>query len=125
MLTQNLLTELANNGINITIEEWRILFYLWNEDGINQQELATIANKEKSTITRQVKGLELKKLVYRSAKDNDRRNKYIFLTKEGHNIKDKAISASEKVINKAQNNISDNELSVLQKALNKVINNLI
>lgn len=124
LLTQNLLIELEKNGIDITIEEWRILFYLWKEDGINQQELAQIANKEKSTVTRQVKGLENKNLIYRSAKENDRRNKCVFLTNEGKSIKEKALSASDKVIYKAQQNVLQEELLVLQRSLNKIITNL-
>lgn len=124
MLTLNLQKELSQNNLNITIEEWRILFYLWQEDGINQQEVADIVKKEKSTVTRQLTSLEKKEFIYRTTKGNDKRNKFVFLTEKGNSLKSKTLQISEKVINKAQQNISEEELTILKSVLHQMILNL-
>ena len=89
-------SDLQSNGLDITIEQWRILFYLWKEDGINQQELAKRSKKEKSTITRQIDILEKKGLIIRRSQSSDKRNKQIFLTQQGKLIEDNALNTARK-----------------------------
>jgi DNA-binding MarR family transcriptional regulator len=124
LLTAHLQNDLQENNIDITIEQWRILFYLWKEDGINQQELAKRSKKEKSTITRQVDALEKKGLIIRRSLDQDKRNKQIFLTQQGNLIKEDALNTAREITKKAESNINKVELEVFKKVLHEIIENL-
>ena len=48
--------KLSNNfkhyGVNITPEQWTVLIYLWEKDGVTQQELCNATFKDKPSMTR-------------------------------------------------------------------------
>ena len=52
-------------ALNITIEQWSVLYHLWKQDGISQQELCNATFRDKPSITRLVDNLEKLKLVKR------------------------------------------------------------
>ncbi|MEP2276386.1 MAG: MarR family transcriptional regulator [Reichenbachiella sp.] len=106
------------------MEQWRILFYLWNEDGINQQELAKRASKEKSTITRQIDGLIKKGLVVKQKHGSDKRDKLIFLTENGKNIENEALTAASDITHDAEKGIEKDELLIFKKVLKQIIANV-
>ncbi len=108
----------------MTVEEWRILFYLWNEDGINQQELAKRANKEKSTITRQIEGLVKKQLVIKQNSGTDKRDKLLFLTENGKKVETEALSAAADITHEAEQGIEKDELLIFKKVLQQIITNV-
>ena len=64
-----------------TIEQWSVLYHLWKQDGMSQQELCNATFRDKPSITRLVDNLEKLKLVKRVASKNDRRINLIYLTK--------------------------------------------
>src|SRR5271163_1171157 len=52
-------------GLNLTIEQWSVLYHLWKEDGISQQEICNATFRDKPSITRLVDNLERLQLVKR------------------------------------------------------------
>ncbi|OWW25764.1 hypothetical protein B4Q04_09205 [Zobellia sp. OII3] len=124
LLSAHLQRAFQENGVEITIEQWRILFYLWKEDGINQQELAKRSKKEKSTMTRQLDTLEKKGLLIRRCLDEDKRNKQIFLTKQGKALENKALSIANTITELSENGIAPDELAQFKQVLHKIIENL-
>ncbi|MUH36137.1 MarR family transcriptional regulator [Zobellia amurskyensis] len=124
VLTAHLQLAFQENGIDITIEQWRILFYLWKEDGINQQELAKRAKKEKSTMTRQIDTLEKKGLLIRRCLDEDKRNKQIFLTKQGQALEEEALQVANNITQKSETDIDPSDLALFKTVLQKIIENL-
>jgi DNA-binding MarR family transcriptional regulator len=54
-------------GLEITIEQWSILYHLWKEDGLSQQELCNRTFRDKPSITRLIDNLEKQHLVKRVA----------------------------------------------------------
>src|SRR5215218_1620427 len=67
-------------GLEITIEQWSVLYHLWKEDNLSQQELCIRTFRDKPSITRLVDNLEKLKLVKRLPAKNDRRINLIKLT---------------------------------------------
>lgn len=124
LLASRLETSLLRPSLNITVEQWRILFYLWNEDGINQQELAKRASKEKSTITRQIEGLVKKELVIKQKGGIDKRDKLIYLTENGKKIETEALSVAWDITQEAEKGIEEQELLIFKKVLQQIIENV-
>src|SRR5919112_4772950 len=60
-------------GLNLTIEQWSVLYQLWKEDGKSQQELCNATFRDKPSITRLIDNLEKLNLVKRVSDDRDRR----------------------------------------------------
>jgi DNA-binding MarR family transcriptional regulator len=81
--------KLKEQKIDVSFELLEIMALLWAKDGINQQELADIAMKDKSSMTYLINNLTQRKLVKRSEHKNDRRNKMIFVTAKGKLFKQK------------------------------------
>ncbi|MEJ7674181.1 MAG: MarR family transcriptional regulator [Chitinophagaceae bacterium] len=75
---------LKRSGLDITIEQWSVLYHLWKEDGQSQQQLCDATFRDKPGITRLVDNLEKLKLVKRVPSKDDRRINLIYLTKEAH-----------------------------------------
>jgi len=124
ILTSRLQVGLQEDNMGITVEEWRILFYLWKEDKVNQQELALKSNKEKSTITRKINALEKKGLISRENHLTDKRNNTISLTAKGRELESNALSIARAITTKAEKNIEERELENFKKVLTKIISNL-
>lgn len=79
---------LRNNAVDLTFEMLQLLFCLWKEEGANQQELAKQTFKDKVSMSYLINNLEKKGLVCRREDVRDRRNKRIYLTPEGHRLRD-------------------------------------
>lgn len=78
---------LKENNAGITFEMLQVLSSLWNEQGITQQALAERTAKDKACLTNLMNNLEKKGYVYRKEDPEDRRNKLVFLTPEGEQLK--------------------------------------
>ena len=44
--------------VNITPEQWTVLIYLWEKDGVTQQELCNATYKDKPSMTRLIDNME-------------------------------------------------------------------
>jgi len=72
--------KLKEAGISISFEVLEVMKLLRHEDGLNQQDLAEMLFKDKSTMTYLIDNMVKAGLVTRNEDDNDRRNKHILLT---------------------------------------------
>ena len=54
-------------NVDITPEQWTVLLYLWEKDGVTQQELCNATFKDKPSMTRLIDNLEKQTLVTRSS----------------------------------------------------------
>ena len=111
-------------GIDVTIEQWSVLYHLWKEDGLSQQQLCDSTFRDKPSITRLVDNLEKLKLVKRTASKEDRRINLIHLTKEAQQLQEKAMEIANQTINEALQNVSREQIEVAKEVLQKVYDNL-
>jgi len=114
----------AVTGINISMDQFFVLIYLWQKDGRNQQELAELTKKDKASISRIIDLLEKKHLVKRLPDPGDRRNKLVFLREKGKDFQEKCVVNGMKSRSMAEKNISQNNLNITMKTLLQMINNL-
>jgi len=110
--------------IDITIEQWSVLYHLWKEDGQSQQQLCEATFRDKPSITRLVDNLEKSKLVKRVASKNDRRSNLIFLTKEAKNLEQKTMDVANRTLNEALEGVTNEHIEVAKEVLQMVYDNL-
>jgi len=111
-------------GLNITIEQWSVLYHLWKKEGISQQELCNAAYRDKPSITRLVDNLEKAGLVKRVAAENDRRINRIYLTKQAQKLQEETMAMADDTLNEALVKVPADRVDVCKEVLQIVYDNL-
>ncbi len=110
--------------IKITPQQWSVLTYLWNEDGIFQQKLADIFAKDKTSMTRLLKNMEENEWIKREQDVKDKRNKKVYLTYKSKLIKNDTIKIAERTLLEILTGIDTKDLKVSKKVLKQINVNL-
>ncbi|MBC6491962.1 MarR family winged helix-turn-helix transcriptional regulator [Flavihumibacter stibioxidans] len=110
--------------LNLTIEQWSVLYHLWKQDGISQQELCNATFRDKPSITRLVDNLEKLKLVKRVSSKEDRRMNLIFLTAEARKMEVESMALAEETLNEALEGVPADMVEVSKQVLQIVYDNL-
>lgn len=123
-MKQAQLKSLKKAGIDITIEQWVVLFSLYEKDHLSQKELTENTLKGKSTITRMIDVLVKRSFVNKENSNSDARTTIISLTKAGKDLVKKALPIMHEGRTKGVNNIKEEELKACFKTLQKINLNL-
>ena len=110
--------------LNLTIEQWSVLYHLWKQEGISQQELCNATFRDKPSITRLVDNLEKLGLVKRVASENDRRINLIFLTKQAQKLQEETMALAEETLNEALETVPEENIEICKQVLQVVYDNL-
>ena len=113
-----------NAGLEITIEQWSVLYHLWKEDCLSQQELGTRTFRDKASITRLIDNLEKLGLVTRVASTSDRRINLVCLTDAAKPLQEQTYHLANDTMNEALQNITREEIETVKTVLQKVYDNL-
>jgi DNA-binding MarR family transcriptional regulator len=111
-------------GLNVTIEQWSVLYHLWKQDGISQQELCNATFRDKPSITRLVDNLEKLQLVKRVSSDADRRMNLIFLTRQAQKLQEQSMELAEETLNEALQGVPPERIDICKEVLQIVYDNL-
>ena len=111
-------------GIEITIEQWSVLYHLWKQDGLSQQELCKESFRDKPSITRLVDNLEKLHLVKRVPSKDDRRINRIYLTEASKKLQEETMSVASQTLNEALEGVSSNDIEMCKTVLQRVYENL-
>jgi DNA-binding MarR family transcriptional regulator len=111
-------------GIEITVEQWSVLYQLWKTDGLSQQELCNATFRDKPSITRLVDNLEKLKLVKRVSSKEDRRMNRIYLTEQAGQLEAQTMEVANKTLNEALEGVSAENINICKEVLQVVYDNL-
>ena len=108
---------LQSNDLDLTKEQMVVLKKLHDNDGLNQNELAFLTLRNKSSLTRLLTKMENKNYILRKQSVEDKRIKNVFLTQLGKEtfIKTKPV---------IKEMITDMELSISKEEKAQIINTL-
>src|SRR5215204_5426587 len=123
-IARRLQKKFNSSGLNVTIEQWSVLYHLWKNDGISQQELCNATFRDKPSITRLVDNLEKLQLVKRVASESDRRINMIFLTKSALVLEEQTMGLAEETLNEALAGVPQEQIEMCKDVLQKVYDNL-
>lgn len=111
-------------GLEITIEQWSVLYHLWREDCLSQQELCNRTFRDKPSITRLIDNLEKQKLVNRTGSKADKRINLICLTNAAKEMQQLTIDLANQTMDEALVGISKSEIESMKKVFQQVYDNL-
>ena len=112
-----------NAGLEITIEQWSILYHLWKEDGLSQQELCMRTFRDKASITRLIDNIEKLGLVERIASKDDRRVNLVYLTDAAKPLQEATYNIANQTMNEALQGISKEEIEIVKSVFQRVYEN--
>ncbi len=114
-INRKLSRNFRQNGLEITPEQWTVLIFLWEKDGVTQQELCNATFKDKPSMTRLIDNMERQHLVVRISDKKDRRTNLIHLTKDGKELEERARVIANQTLKEALKGITIEEFSVSQE----------
>ena len=111
---------LCQQQLDISKEQFIILKKLHDKDGLNQNELALLTFRDKSSLARLLSKMEKKNYVRREQNEDDKRVNEVFLTGRGREVFIKTRPALKSLIHIMEKNISAEEKHQIIKILKKV-----
>ncbi len=123
-MTRLLARKLYETGGEITAEQYRLLIMLWIEDGRNQQDLADLYGKDKTSIARMLQTMEKNGLITRVPDDKDKRNNLLYITSKGSEIRARLFPLLQSTIENTEAGIEAEQLNGCKQVLRQMIDNL-
>ena len=123
-LGKRLVEHFEQEGFNFDAYDWFILSHLAVHEGVNQQTLGRICGRDRASITRIIDQLEDRGIVQRHPNPEDRRNKQVYLTPEGHTLKNQLSGLAEATLDEAYAGLSPDEMTIVITALQRMLSNL-
>lgn len=116
----------AVERLNLTAQQMNIIFYLSkNEDKcINQKCIEEEFQLSSATVSGILKRLELKEYIIRKTNPLNLKEKYIYLSKQGHLAKNEVIKEFDKLEELLLNGFSEHDVLDLRSYLDKILANM-
>ncbi len=115
---------LQQHGFILTKEQFVVLKKLHEKNGLNQNELALLLYRDKSTMARLLAKMEERGLVRREQSDEDKRINKIYITENGKTTFNRTLPVVNRIINVLEHNITQTEKEQIIDILKKVQSNL-
>lgn len=122
ILTSYIKSKLAS--LNLAPEQTLILLLLWEQDGLNQNEIAKKLVKDKTNIARMIGNLEKKGFVCRNINQTDNRSFHVYLTDEGKKLGKIVYPITEEFNEIVCKGITEEELKKVNEILLKMRKNV-
>ena len=116
---------LQRENIHVTKQQWIVLKILHEEhDGIVQNELAFITNRNKASLTRLISVMEKNNLVFRTNTKKDARINLVYITDTGRQLFLKMKPLMLACMKNVQKNLSEADITQLIQLLSKIQKNI-
>lgn len=109
--------------IDLTKEQMIVLKKLHDQDGLNQNKLAFLTYRDKSSLARLLSKMETKGHIRREQSTDDKRINKVYLTNTGRAIFKKTKPVVQELILKMEHNITETEKQQMITILKKVQKN--
>ncbi len=116
---------LKKHDIEINSAQGRIMFALWQKDGVSINELAKKTQLKKSTLTSMLDRLERMGYIRRQRSKKDRRKILIRRTEKDRTMEKKYVEVSEEMTRLFYKGFSKSQIDHFEKDLERILNNLI
>ncbi|MDD4922471.1 MAG: MarR family transcriptional regulator [Bacteroidales bacterium] len=120
-ITFKLITE---KGLDITPEQWVVLYYLWTENGLSLGMLSEKSKKDFANVSRIVDKLVKSGYIEKRKSQTDSRSFHVFLLPHAESIKDQVISCWQEATAILTNGIPTEKQEMLLNLFSKMDKNL-
>ncbi len=121
-LRKTLGQRLAEEKINLKVDQFILLGLIYEKDKITQQEIADVLQKDKTIVLRQVKALIEDGYIVRQTDVEDGRKKNLMLTEEGMQLYKQAESLANQLSQNILQEISYEQIQNMELVFDKMAN---
>lgn len=122
-INHRLVSDFRADGIDLTPEQWTVLLYLSERDGVSQQQLCEATYTGKPSMTRLIDAMERNGIVRREKAESDRRKNLIRLTTKGQQLRTKAGKTAGHTLREALRGLGQESLIISQEVLRRIFEN--
>lgn len=119
-----LIRRFEQSGIDMTVEQFKVMVVLWKEGSSTQQEIADFVGKDKTSVTRLITGLEKRSLIRRCVDNADKRCNLVTLTPQGKHLEAPTMAVISDAIAELHRGIDPDDLAVTIRVLHTLCNTL-
>lgn len=112
------------SGFELSKEQWVMLKVISENNGVSQNEIACVANRDKTTLTRLINTMEKKNFIARIPSVEDKRVNLIYLTTHGEKLFHEAGSLMKDLVENLNSGITNQEEKALIRIMKKIQNNI-
>ncbi len=116
--------QLSLNGIDMTIEQFKVMVVLWKEKRSTQQNIADFVGKDKTSVTRLIAGLEKRSLIERVTDKSDKRCNLVTLTPQGIALEQPTMEVLAQANETLHQGFNPEELAITLRVLKQMCLNL-
>ncbi|MHA2141327.1 MAG: MarR family winged helix-turn-helix transcriptional regulator [Candidatus Thorarchaeota archaeon] len=117
--------KLKEHDIEISPGQGRILFALWQEDGVPIRDLTRRTQLGKSTLTDMLDRMESEGLIDRIASEADKRKSLVHLTEKTKKLHQKYLAVSMEMTELFYRDFTYDQIELFEDYLNRLLSNLI
>ena len=110
--------------LGVTRVQWIALYFLGQDQWINQRELGEKMNIKEATVARLVTRMERDGYIVRYRDDTDKRVWHIALTERGIEYRERLLPEGQKMSDICGKNISAEDLNIFKSVLKQIIRNV-
>lgn len=114
---------LSRNKLNITPEQWNVLYHLSESDGLTAGELSELTYKDLANMSRMTQKLEIAGLIEKKRDDTDKRIFKLFITEKGKVLNNRLHEYAFESTNISLEGIDEASKKIMVKSLKQVILN--
>ncbi|MBN1212585.1 MAG: MarR family transcriptional regulator [candidate division Zixibacteria bacterium] len=108
----------------LTFDQMLVLFTLYNNEGMKIGDIADLTDRDRTTTSRMISGLEKKNLILRVPGHDDNRQKLIYLTRSAKDLLEGLEPLKKEFERTMFKGIKKADMDKVAKMLNKVADNL-
>ena len=108
----------------VSVGHWTFLRILWETDGLTQRELSEQAGVMEPTTFSALRAMERLGYVVRRRRGGDRKKVYVFLTRQGRDLRGKLVPLAEEVNRIAVRGVRPADITMARSVLFAIIENL-
>lgn len=123
LLKRQIYRIIAEEQLDITPEQWVVLSYLWEENGLSIGTIAQRSRKDFGNVTRIIDKLSKQQYVTKKRSKEDARSTLIYYTDKAMGIKSKVEQCQQRSLNISLAGVSAEEQELLLRLINRMEKN--
>ncbi len=125
LLKRQIFRIIASNNLDITPDQWVVLYHLWEKDSLTIGEIVERTNKDFANVTRIVDKLEKLAYVSKEKSTTDKRSYHVVLLPKADEIKGKIKACWSESMSSALQGVDEEEQNSLLQTILKIENNVL
>jgi DNA-binding MarR family transcriptional regulator len=114
----------AEQGEDVTPEQWMVLIRLWERDAVSQAELSEATLRDAPTMSRILRVMEEHGMIQRRRSSEDARVQTVHLTRRGRALKDKLVPVAREIVARMVRGIDPEDIATTRATLQRMFENL-